>query len=135
MSHTDSCRVRHVTLNEAVDRGYLGHTPDCEKGRTSETCTCGVMAWLPSAIVTLQTCECAAQQVMEVRQNWNREIEDCEKRNRELRERLASVQRETWEAALKLHLERCIDCILLKDEWCADGLEFRRRAQAAPDAR
>ena len=40
--------VRIETLAEASHRGYLDHRADCRKGTTSETCTCGIMKWLPA---------------------------------------------------------------------------------------
>ena len=37
-------------LVEAQQRGYLDHADSCRKGIDSKTCTCGIMAWLPSAM-------------------------------------------------------------------------------------
>ena len=39
--------TRIETLSDAVDRGYLDHRDDCRKGIDSETCTCGIMSWIP----------------------------------------------------------------------------------------
>ena len=60
MTHTQTCRARRDKLDEAVRLGYLGHERDCQKGITSDTCTCGVMAWLPEATVVLYACDCDA---------------------------------------------------------------------------
>src|SRR3990167_9947536 len=38
------------TLAEAQALGYLDHADACRKGIDSETCTCGMMSWLPSAM-------------------------------------------------------------------------------------
>ena len=35
-----------MTVKEFFDR-YVNHTDDCQKGITSETCTCGLMQNLP----------------------------------------------------------------------------------------
>ena len=57
--HTPGCKIRHDILEAAVVKGYLGHTQDCQKGVTFKTCTCGVMAWLPTVILKLYACDCA----------------------------------------------------------------------------
>ena len=38
------------TIAEAQALGYLNHADACRKGIDSETCTCGIMSWLPSAM-------------------------------------------------------------------------------------
>lgn len=38
------------SLADAKHRGYLDHKQECRKGVDSETCTCGIMEWLPTAI-------------------------------------------------------------------------------------
>ena len=37
-------------LAEAQALGYLDHADACRKGIDSETCTCGIIAWLPRAM-------------------------------------------------------------------------------------
>ena len=39
-----------AAIKEAVDAGYLTHTQACRKGFDSETCTCGIMKWLPGFV-------------------------------------------------------------------------------------
>jgi len=38
------------TLAEAQSLGYLDHADACRKGIDSETCTCGIISWLPTAM-------------------------------------------------------------------------------------
>ena len=54
-------------------------------------------------------------------------------------QQVAEARRETWEAALTLHTERCSECGELgleePDYLCPEGKEFRRRAQGGQDDR
>ena len=61
-THQPTCVARQAKLQEATERGYLGHEQDCLKGRGSLTCTCGVMKWLPEAVGILHTCECPQEE-------------------------------------------------------------------------
>ena len=54
MSESDArIEGQRNALVDAQQLGYLDHRDDCRKGRDSETCTCGIMAWLPKAMTEL----------------------------------------------------------------------------------
>lgn len=42
-------RIENKRLREVIkkSRGYIQHTPECEKGKSSDHCTCGVMQFIP----------------------------------------------------------------------------------------